>query len=404
MIKISNIRKQFPIFNIDSKRLIYLDSAATSQRPLCVVKAMEEYYLQYNASIHRGVYKIAEHATKAYEGARGKIQKFINAENAAELVFTRNTTESINLVAESYGRACNIGKDDEIIISMMEHHSNIVPWQMLCEKTGAKLRVININNDGEILLDHYASLLSERTKIVAITHVSNVLGTINPIKQMIAAAHKLNIPVLIDGAQAVPHMQVDVQDLDCDFYAFSGHKMYGPTGIGVLYAKLPLLKNMPPYQGGGSMIKHVTFEKTEYADPPQKFEAGTPNIAGAIGLGAAIDFMQEIGMDVIAKREENLLAYANEKLKSIPTLKIIGTAKHKTGVISMVFPDIHPHDVATFLDSDNIALRASHHCAMPLMEHVSMPGTARVSFGIYNTEEEIDFLVKILKKVRKFFR
>jgi cysteine desulfurase/selenocysteine lyase len=407
MTKKSDLIAQFPIFKhiaaTSGKKLIYLDNAATTQRPLATINAMDDYYLHYNSGVHRGLYSIAEEATKAYEEAREKIRAFINASTAPEIVFTRNTTESINLVATSYGNK-HIKNGDEIIISAMEHHSNIVPWQMLAERTGAILRVININDAGEIIMDDYASLLSERTKLVALTHVSNVLGTINPIKQMIAMAHKYNnIPVLIDGAQAIPHMPVDVKDLDCDFYAFSGHKLYGPTGIGVLYAKLPLLQDMPPYQGGGGMIRTVSFNKTEYADTPQKFEAGTPHIAGAIGLGAAISFLQEIGMQNIADHEQQLLNYATPKIQEIAGIKIIGIAKQKVGVISFVFPDIHPHDIAAILADAGIAVRAGHHCAMPLMEFFKVPATARASFGIYNTEEDIDLLIEGLHKVKKFF-
>ncbi|EKE00794.1 MAG: hypothetical protein ACD_21C00272G0005 [uncultured bacterium] len=400
----TELRKQFPILQeqINGKPLIYFDNAATTQKPLCVIEAMDRFYFHDNANIHRSVHTLAQRATESYDQAREKTRSFINAKKVSEIIFVRGTTEAINLVAQSYGRK-NFHAGDEIVISTMEHHSNIVPWQLICEQTGAKLQVVKIHENGELDLDHYEKLLNKRTKIVAITHVSNTLGTINPIKKIIAIAHAHNIPVLIDGAQAVSHMQVDVQNLDCDFYAFSAHKMYGPTGIGVLYGKENLLDSMPPYQGGGDMISKVTFAKTEYADLPQKFEAGTQNIAGAVGLAVAIDFLNSIGMDEISKHEHDLLKYLNKISLEINGLKIIGNALDKVGVVSFVLDKIHPHDVATILDTEGVAVRAGHHCTMPLMDFYGVPATTRVSFGLYNTEEEIDIFVTAINKVKKIF-
>jgi len=400
----NNIRVQFPILNepVHGKKLIYLDNAATTQKPCVVIDAITNYYLHTNANIHRGVHFLAEQATKAYEAAREKVRCFINAKSTSEIIFVRGATEAINLAAQSYGRT-NIKSGDEIIISTMEHHSNLVPWQMVCEQTGAILRVINISETGELDLNHYGDLLSDKTKLVAITHASNTLGTINPIKQITKMAHVNNIPVVVDGAQAISHMAIDVRDLDCDFYAFSGHKMYAPTGIGVLYGKSELLNKMPPYQGGGSMIEKVTFAKTTYTHPPLRFEAGTPNIEGAIGLGAAIDYINSIGFAYIAAHETELLNYATEKLSILRGIKIIGTAAKKVGVISLVFESAHPHDVATILDTEGIAVRGGHHCNMPLMDHFHIPGTTRVSFAIYNTKEEIDALLTAIDKVKKIF-
>lgn len=400
----NDIRNQFPILKqlIHGKPLIYFDNAATTQKPQCVIDTVTNYYLHDNANIHRGIHTLAERASIAYENARIKVQQFINAKSPDEIIFVRGTTEAINLVAQSYGQK-NFKENDEIILSTMEHHSNLVPWQLIAEKTGAKLQVINIFDNGELDLEHFKSLLNDRTKMLAITHVSNTLGTINPIKKMIKMAHKHNVPVLVDGAQSIAHLKIDVQDLDCDFFAFSGHKLYAPTGIGVLYGKQTLLDLMPPYQSGGGMIKTVTFEKTEFAELPRKFEAGTPNIEATIGLHTALDFLDKIGMDVISKHEDQLLKYANKKLSTINDLGIIGEAKNKTGVISLVFKNAHPHDVATILDSEGIAIRAGHHCNMPLMNHFNIPGTSRVSFGIYNTEEEIDVLISAIQKVKKFF-
>lgn len=405
IINIDKIRQDFPILQekINNKFLVYFDNTSTTQKPRSVISALENYYFHDNANVHRGVHKLAERATAAYENAREKVRTFINAKTTQEIIFVRGATEAINLVAQSYGRA-KLKNGDEIIISALEHHSNIVPWQMICEQTGAILRVVNINDAGEIDLDHYQSILTDRTKFVAIAHASNVLGTINPIKKMISAAHALNVPVLIDGAAATSHSSIDVQDLDCDFYAFSGHKIYGPTGIGVLYGKAALLNTMPPYQGGGEMIKKVTFAKTEYADLPQKFEAGTPNIAGAIGLGAAIDYLIALGFENIMDHEQELLKSATTKLSAMKGLRIIGTAAEKVGIISFILDDIHPHDVATILDTEGIAVRAGHHCAMPLMERFQIPGTTRVSFGIYNTTAEIDVLMTAINKVLQFFK
>jgi cysteine desulfurase / selenocysteine lyase len=396
------IRAEFPILErtVRGKPLVYLDNAATSQKPRFVLDAIAEYYEKENANIHRGVHYLSEKATADYENARARIQRFLNAAKSSEIIFVRGTTEGINLVAQTYGRT-HVSHGDEILITAIEHHSNIVPWQMLCAEKGAKLRVVPINDHGELVLDEYDKLLSSRTKIVAITHVSNALGTVNPIKRMIDAAHRRNIPVLIDGAQAVPHMSVDVQALDCDFYTFSGHKIYGPTGIGVLYGKTALLEAMPPYQGGGDMISSVTFEKTTYNKLPYKFEAGTPDIAGVIGLGAAIDYVTDVGMDAIAAHEQELLAYATEKLSAIPGVRIIGTAAEKAGVISFVLNDIHPHDVGTILDQEGIAIRTGHHCSQPVMDRFCIPATARASFAIYNTREDIDALVKGIERVRE---
>lgn len=406
MFDIAKIRRDFPILKqkINGKELVYLDSAATSQKPIQVIKAIENYYLTTNANIHRGVHFLSERATLAYENAREKMRNFINANSTKEIIFVRGCTEAINLVAASFGRI-NFKENDEIIISNAEHHSNIVPWQLICEQTHAKLRIININDAGEIDLEHYQMLLNDRTKLVAVAHVSNVLGTLNPIKQMIQMAHEINVPVLIDGAQSIPHIPVDVKDLDCDFYTISGHKMYAPTGIGVLYGKEKFLEQMPPYQGGGSMISRVTFEKTDYADLPLKFEAGTPNIEGTIGLGVAIDYLSLLGMHSIAKHGDELMQYGTEKLSDIPGLRIIGTAQNKVAVISFVIDKIHPHDVATVLNSQNhVGIRAGHHCAMPLMERFQIPATARASFGLYNNKADIDALVVGIEKVKKFFR
>src|SRR3990170_5219567 len=400
----NKIRQLFPILQnkINNKPLIYLDNAATTQKPRSVVEAIEHFYFHDNANVHRGIYKLSQRATNAYEKSRRNIAEFINAKHAHEIIFVRNTTEAINLVAQSYGYK-NFKPDDEIIISTMEHHSNIVPWQLIGKKTGAKLQVINIHENGELDFNHYEKLLNNRTKIVAITHASNTLGTINPIKKIIAAAHAHNVPVLVDGAQASPHIQIDVQNLDCDFYAFSAHKMYGPTGVGILYGKEALLNSMPPYQGGGDMIKKVTFAQTEYADLPQKFEAGTQNIADIVGFDATIDFIKSVGIDAIAKHEKELLKYATDAFSDIKGLKIIGTAPEKTSIISFILDKIHPHDITTILDTEGIAVRAGHHCTMPLMDFYNIPGTTRASFGLYNTKGEIDILIKALTKVRKIF-
>ena len=401
---VERIRNDFPILKqqVHGKPLVYLDNAATSQKPQVVIDTVTQYYLAQNSNVHRGVHFLSEQATQAFEGARAKVARFLNASNAREVIFVRGATEGINLVAQSYGRTF-IKAGDEILISAMEHHSNIVPWQMLCEQIGARLRVIPFNYDGELFLDEYERLLNERTKFVSVVHVSNALGTINPIKQIIEMAHRRGIPVLVDGAQAVPHMRVDVQDLDCDFYAFSGHKLFGPTGIGVLYGKADLLEAMPPYQGGGDMISAVTFEKTHYNTLPYKFEAGTPDIAGVIGLGAAIDYLSEIGLDAITAYEHELLAYATDALSTIKGVRIIGTAREKAGVLSFVLDGIHAHDIGTILDHEGIAIRAGHHCAMPVMQRFGVPATARASLAFYNTKEEVDALIRAIHKVIEVF-
>lgn len=398
-MKFSDIRDAFPILKLqeNGQPLVYLDSGATSQKPLKVIEALDHYYREENANVHRGVYGLSERATEAYEGARKKVQHFLNAQSTKEIVFVRGTTEAINLVAQTWGRE-NLTAGDEVLITEMEHHSNIVPWQLLRDQIGIKLVVVPINDQGEMSLTDYKALLSDKTKLVSVVHMSNALGTINPVKEMTALAHEAGAKVLLDGAQAVPHMAVDVQSLECDFYAFSAHKMYGPTGIGVLYGKEALLDEMPPYQGGGDMIYSVTFDKTEYNELPYKFEAGTPHIAGGIGLGAAIDFMLEIGLEKIAEYENQLLIEATEKLQQINGLKIIGQAANKGGVISFVIDGVHPHDMATLMDQDGIAVRASHHCAMPVMQHFDVPATIRASFGVYNNSEDIDRLIDSIKE------
>jgi cysteine desulfurase / selenocysteine lyase len=397
---VERIRADFPILRqrVHGKPLVYLDNAATTQKPQAVLDAVNRYYTTENSNVHRGIHFLSEQATADYEDARSKVRHFIHASNEREIIFVRGTTEGINLVAQSYGRSF-LKKGDEIIISAIEHHSNIVPWQILCEQVGAVLRVIPINHDGELVLEEYKRLLNERTKFVSVGHVSNALGTVNPVKEIVALAHRHGAPVLIDGAQAVPHMKVDVQDLDCDFYAFSGHKLFAPTGIGVLYGKSNRLEAMPPYQGGGDMISLVTFEKTHYNVLPYKFEAGTPHVEGVIGLGAAIDYIENIDLDAVAPHEQKLLAYATEALAEIRGLRIIGTAKEKAGVVSFVLEGIHAHDVGTVLDREGIAIRAGHHCAMPVMQRFGVPATARASFALYNKSEEIDFLVKGVHKV-----
>jgi cysteine desulfurase/selenocysteine lyase len=401
---VARIREDFPILRqkVHGKPLVYLDNGATSQKPQAVIDALARYYSAENSNIHRGVHFLSERATADYEGARGKVRGFVNAPADKEIIFVRGTTEAINLVAQSYARTF-LKAGDEIIVSAMEHHSNIVPWQMVCAQVGARLRVIPINHDGEIVMEEYERLLNERTKFIAVTHVSNALGTVAPVKRMIAMAHAHDIPVLLDGAQAVPHLKVDVRDLDCDFYAFSGHKMFGPTGIGVLYGRQELLEKMPPYQGGGDMISLVTFEKTHYNVLPYKFEAGTPDIAGVIGLGAAIDYMQSLDWDQVAAHESELLSYATEALGEIVPLRIIGTAKEKAGVVSFVLDHVHAHDVGTILDQEGVAVRTGHHCAMPVMQRFGVPATTRASFAFYNTQEEIDVLVKALRRVLKVF-
>ncbi|HEY6444589.1 MAG TPA: cysteine desulfurase [Candidatus Acidoferrales bacterium] len=403
-LDIEKIRADFPILHqtVHGRPLVYLDNAATSQKPRAVIDAITRYYEGTNSNIHRGVHFLSEQATAEYEAGRQTAQKFVNAAHAHEIIFVRGTTEGINLVAQTFGRA-QIHQGDEVLITAMEHHSNIVPWQILCDERGAKLRVAPINDWGELLLDEFARLLGPRTKLAAFTHVSNALGTINPVKRMIELAHGKNIPVLIDGAQAAPHIAVDVQALDCDFYTFSGHKVYGPTGIGVLYGKSALLNAMPPYQGGGDMISSVTFEKTTYNKLPYKFEAGTPDIAGVIGLGAALNYVNGLGIENIAAHEHELLAYATEKISALPGVSLIGTAKERAGVISFVVEGVHPHDVGTILDQGGIAIRTGHHCSQPVMERFGIPATARASFAVYNTFEEIDALVRGIGKVREVF-
>ena len=399
ILDIESIRKDFPILKreVNGKPLIYFDNGATSQKPQVVIDAITNYYTNENSNIHRGIHTLSQEATNAYEEARKKVQQFINAKHSHEIIFTSGTTGSINLVASSFGKKY-LKKGDEIIISTMEHHSNIVPWQMICEEKEAILKVIPINDKGELLMDEFKKLLSPKTKLVAITHVSNTLGTINPIKEIITKAHSFNIPVLIDGAQAVPHTKVNVQELDCDFYAFSGHKMFGPTGVGILYGKEAILNDLPPYQGGGDMIKTVTFEKTTYNELPYKFEAGTPNIVGGIGLGAAIDYMNSIGISNIEAYEHELLAYATEQIKQIEGVRIIGEAQNKASVLSFVVDGTHPSDIGMIIDKLGIAIRTGHHCTEPLMNRMSVPGTARASFAFYNTFEEIDVFITAVKR------
>jgi len=392
-LDVDKIRADFPILHqtVHGCRLAFLDNAASSQRPQSVIDAISHYYEHDHANVHRGVHTLSHRATDAFEGARRKVQQFINAASTSEIVFTRGTTEAINLVAASFGHDFRAG--DEILISHMEHHSNIVPWQLLCERTGATLKVAPINESGELLVDRLVDLMSEATRLVAITHVSNALGTVNPVDQIVAAAHARDIPVLLDGAQAIAHTPIDVQSLDCDFYAFSGHKMCGPTGIGVLYGRESVLERMPPWQGGGEMILRVSFEGTTYNRLPYKFEAGTPNIAGAVGLGAAIDYLNTIGMRRIESYENDLLRYATEQLSAIENVRLIGTAAHKAGVMSFLIDNIHPHDLGTVLDHQGVAIRTGHHCAMPVMDFFGVPGTARASIAFYNSRQDIDQLV-----------
>jgi cysteine desulfurase/selenocysteine lyase len=403
-LDVERIRKDFPILHqeVHGRPLVYLDSAATSQKPQVVLDALAEYYARDNANVHRGVHRLSERATDAYEGARARIQRFLNAAHPREIIFVRGTTEGINLVAQTYGRRA-VGPGDEVVITALEHHSNIVPWQMLCEEKGAGLRVVPIDDAGEVDVDAYERLLGERTRLVAVAHVSNALGTIVPVKRMIEAARRRGIPVLIDGAQAVPHLRVDVRALDCDFYTFSGHKTYGPTGIGVLYGKTELLEAMPPFQGGGDMIKSVSFEKTVYNDLPYKFEAGTPDIAGAIGLGVALEYLEGLGLDRVAAHEHALLVHGTERLSSLPGLRLVGTAREKASVLSFLVDGVHAHDVGSILDREGIAVRTGHHCAMPVMTRFGIAATARASLGLYNRVEDIDALVEGLAKVREIF-
>ena len=404
VFEVQRIRRDFPILtrSIRDQNLVYLDNAATTQKPQPVLDALSSYYATGNANIHRGVYLLSEEATAAYDLARGKVQGLLNARAAHEIIFTRNSTESINLVAQSYGRQ-NLGPGDEILITHMEHHSNIVPWQLLCEQVGARLCVAPIDGDGTLQLDEFQRLISPRTRLVAVVHLSNSLGTINPVQDIVRMAHARGVPVLIDGSQSVYHMPVDVQALDCDFYVFTGHKLYGPTGIGVLYGRESLLEQMPPYQGGGDMIRSVTFDKTTYAELPHKFEAGTPHIAGAIGIGAAGDYLLSVGFEGIGRHEADLLAYGTNALSEVKGLRLIGTSPNKASILSFVMDGAHPHDIGTIVDADGIAIRTGHHCTQPVMDRFGVPATARASIAMYNTHEEIDALVKALEHVRETF-
>ncbi len=401
---VDKLRKEFPILKqkVHGKTLVYLDNAATTQKPKAVIQTLERYYEGYNSNIHRGLHLLSEKATAAYEGVREKAAKFLNAADPKEIIFTKGTTDGINLVAQSWGRK-NLAQDDEVILTQMEHHSNIVPWQLICDEKKAHVKVAPITDEGELVMEELFRLFSPKTKLLALTHVSNALGTVNPIKEIVKFAHERGVKVLVDGAQAVSHMSLDVRDLDCDFYALSGHKLYGPTGVGILYGKYALLEAMPPYQGGGDMISSVTFEKTLFKKPPYRFEAGTPNIAGVIGLGAALDFVTAIGLGNIAVHEQDLLNYGTKKLQEIPGLKLVGTAPHKAGVLSFTLGEIHPHDIGTILDRQGVAIRAGHHCAQPVMERYGIPATARASLALYNTRSEIDALAKAVKKVIEMF-
>ena len=401
---VQRIRQDFPILSrsIREQKLVYLDNAATTQKPQPVLDTLASYYATGNANIHRGVYLLSEEATAAYDLARVKVQGLLNARAAHEIIFTRNSTESINLVAQSYGRQ-NLGPGDEVLITHMEHHSNIVPWQLLCEQVGARLCVAPIDGRGTLQLDEFERLISPRTRLVAVVHLSNSLGTVNPVQEIARMAHARGVPVLIDGSQSIYHMPVDVQALDCDFYVFTGHKLYGPTGIGVLYGRESLLEQMPPYQGGGDMIRSVTFTKTTYAELPHKFEAGTPHIAGAIGLGAAVDYLLRVGLEGIGRHEADLLAYGTNALSEVKGLRLIGTAPKKASILSFVMDGAHPHDIGTIVDSDGVAIRTGHHCTQPVMDRFGVPATARASIAMYNTHEEIDALVKALERVRETF-
>jgi cysteine desulfurase/selenocysteine lyase len=401
---VDKIRKDFPLLdmNVHGKPLVYLDNAATTQKPKEVIDALHYYYINENANVHRGIHYLSELATQEYEAARKKVRLFLNAADDREIVFTRGVTESVNLVASTFGRT-NVRQGDEVLISGLEHHSNIVPWQLLCEEKGAALRVIPINDDGDLMMEEVPHLLSERTKIVALGHVSNALGTVNPIRQIIAMAHERDIPVFIDGAQAAPHMKIDVRELDCDFYAFSSHKTFGPTGIGVLFGKARFFESMPPYQGGGDMIKSVTFEKTSFNDIPYKFEAGTPHIAGAVGLAAAIDYLSLLDWELLAEHERELLRYATDALGAIDGVHIIGNAREKVGVISFTLDGVHPHDIGSIVDREGVAIRTGHHCAQPIMQRFGISATARASFALYNTKKEIDVLVGAIGRVKEVF-
>lgn len=401
---VEKIRGDFPILKrwVHGKPLVFLDNAASNQKPQAAIDAMEDVYSNYYANIHRGVHLLSQECTNAYEGAREKAQRFLNASSTKEIVFVRNATEGINLVASSYGRKF-LREGDEIVISALEHHANIVPWQLLCEQTGSVLRVIPMTDEGELILDEYKKLLNDRTRFVSVVHVSNALGTVNPVCEIVRLAHDRGVPVLIDAAQSAPHTPIDVRELDCDFLVFSGHKVYGPTGIGVLYGKEEYLEVMPPYQGGGDMISYVSFEKTLYNDLPYKFEAGTPHIAGAIGLGAAIDYLTGIGLETISAYERELLNYATQAMSAIPEVRIVGTAREKAAVISFLIGEIHPHDIGTILDREGIAIRTGHHCAQPVMDRLNIPATARASLALYNTREDIDALIRGIGKVIEVF-
>ncbi|HET8702203.1 MAG TPA: cysteine desulfurase [Nitrococcus sp.] len=403
-LAVERIRADFPILAqpMNGKPLVFLDNAASAQKPEAVLQALEQCYREYYANIHRGVYRFSQRSTQAYEAVRGKVQALLNGADEREVVFVRGTTEAINLVAHSYVRP-RLSPDDEILITGMEHHSNIIPWQLLCEETGARLVVSPITDAGEVDLEDFRARLTAKTKFVSIVHVSNALGTINPVREMVTAAHEIGVAVLVDGAQAIPHMTVDVAELGCDFYCFSGHKLYGPSGVGVLWGRLELLRKMRPYQGGGDMIRYVTFERSEFAEPPHRFEAGTPNIAGVIGLGAAIDYVRAIGTQRIAAHEHALLEYATVRLREVEGVRIIGNAAAKAGVLSFLLGRVHPHDIGTVLDLEGVAIRAGHHCAQPVMQRYGIPATARASFGLYNTHDEVDVLVQALNKVRELF-
>ncbi len=401
---VARVREDFPVLGetVHGKPLVYLDNAATAQKPRAVIQRLARYYETENSNIHRGVHRLSEIATRAYEDARSTVKGFLNAAEEREIVFVRGTTEAINLVARCYGGS-RLRPGDEVVISAMEHHSNIVPWQLICQEKGAVLRVIPVDDDGDIVMDEYRRMLSDKTRMVALPHVSNALGTVNPIKEMIAEAHAAGAPVLVDGAQGAPHANVDVRDLDCDFYAFSGHKLYGPTGIGVLYGKAALLEDMPPYQGGGDMILSVSFEHTEYNALPYKFEAGTPHIAGVIGLGAAVGYLTNLGVEAVAAHEDRVVAYAVERLRSVAGVRLVGTPERRASLVSFVLGDVHAHDVGTILDQEGIAVRTGHHCAMPVMDRFGVPATVRASFACYNTEAEVDVLADGLEKVRRIF-
>jgi len=401
---VARVRADFPILHqeVRGRPLVYLDSAATTQKPQAVIDALVRYYTHDNANVHRGVHALSERSTAAYEGARERIRRFINARDTKEIIFVRGCTEAVNLVAQTFGRS-KVGPGDEVLITAMEHHSNIVPWQMLCDKVGATLKMVPVDERGDLRLEQLDALLTERTRILAVTHVSNALGTVNPVKEIVKRAHAKGVPVLLDGAQALQHFRVDVQDLDCDFYALSGHKAFGPTGIGVLYGKASVLESMPPWQGGGDMILTVTMEKTVYNRLPYRFEAGTPDISGAVGLAAALDYIDSVGLDAIAAHDRDLLEYGAQALETIPGLKLLGRGRERSGVLSFIMEDVHAHDVGTILDREGVAIRAGHHCAQPLLSCFGVAATVRASLAMYNTREDIDALVRGLHKVREVF-